>query len=179
MKMGDLHIELMADTDACARKVRIISKHLGTMADELELAKGLEEVASSTRCAQCGWLLRPGAGFRFRDGLYCSYCYAPMKAALEAQMESPKAKDEPIKCDYCGAQIDAVDDAWGKEGHVYCSRGCLEMAGMEQAFPVHSGCGARWPSGTWGQSCLEHCTCVDKVVDTVILRLRDSFGLEI
>ena len=50
---------------------------------------------------------------------------------------------------------------------------------LEQALPVRSGCGARWPSGTWGQSCLEHCTCVDKVVDTVILRLRDNFGLDI
>jgi len=86
---------------------------------------------------------------------------------------------EPVKCDYCDRPIDASLGAWGREGHTYCSKGCVEMVGMEQQFPVRSGCGARWPSGTWGQSCLEHCTCVDKVVDTVILRLRDSFGLEI
>jgi len=127
MKMSDLHIELTADTDVSARKARIISKHLAAMADELELAKGLE----------------------------------------------------PDKCDYCGRAIHASLDAWQKGDHLYCSKGCVEMAGMEQAFPVRSGCGARWPSGTWGQSCLEHCTCIDKVVDMVILRLRDNFGLDI
>ena len=154
MKMSDLHIELTADTDVSARKARIISKHLAAMADELELAKGLE----------------------------------------------------PDKCDYCGRAIYASLDAWQKGDRLYCSKGCMEMAGMEprdqhihivgvagdmdelvdkvrlrleQALPVRSGCGARWPSGTWGQSCLKHCTCIDKVVDTVILRLRDSFGLEI
>jgi len=126
MKMSDLHIELTPDTDPAARKLRIISKHLQAMADELELAEGLED----------------------------------------------------NKCDYCGRPIDALD-AWGREGHIYCSQGCAEMAGMEQQFPVRSGCGARWPSGTWGQSCLKHCTCIDKVVDMVILRLRDNFGLDI
>jgi len=127
VKMSDLHIELTADTSAVERKVRIISKHLAAMADELELAKGLE----------------------------------------------------PDKCDYCGRAIHASLDAWQKGDHLYCSKGCMEMAGMEQAFPLRSGCGARWPSGTWGQSCLKHCTCIDKVVDMVTLRLRDNFGLDI
>ena len=126
-KMGDLHYTLTLDTDPIARKARIIGHHLTAMADELELAKGLE----------------------------------------------------PDKCDYCGRAIHASLDAWQKGDHLYCSKGCMEMAGMEQAFPVRSGCGARWPSGTWGQSCLKHCTCIDKVVDMVILRLRDNFGLEI
>ena len=126
-KMGDLHYTLTLDTDPVERKLKIISKHLGAMADELDLAKGLE----------------------------------------------------PDKCDYCGRAIHASLDAWQKGDHLYCSKGCMEMAGMEQAFPLRSGCGARWPSGTWGQSCLGHCTCIDKVVDTVILRLRDNFGLEV
>ena len=178
MKMSDLHIELTADTDAFARKARIISKHLAAMADELELAKGLEEGAP-TRCAQCGWVLRPGAGHRFRDGLYCTYCYGSIKTELErALAQTPKAEKEPIKCAYCGGLVD-VGSTWYWSGHVYCSKGCAEMAGMEQAFPVRSGCGARWPSGTWGQSCLEHCTCIDKVIDKVILRLRDNFGMNI
>ena len=86
---------------------------------------------------------------------------------------------EPDKCDYCGRAIHASLGAWQKGDHLYCSKGCVEMAGMEQAFPVRSGCGARWPSGTWGQSCLKHCTCIDKVVDMVILRLRDNFGMNI
>ena len=179
MKMSDLHIELTADTDASARKARIISKHLQAMADELDLAKGLEEGASPTRCAQCGWILRPGAGHRFRDGLYCTYCYGSIKTELErALAQTPKAEKEPIKCAYCGGLVD-VGSTWYRSGHVYCSKGCAEMAGMEQAFPVRSGCGARWPSGTWGQSCLEHCTCIDKVIDKVILRLRDNFGMNI
>ena len=126
-KMGDLHYTLTLDTDPVERKLKIIGKHLGAMADELELAKGLE----------------------------------------------------PDKCDYCGRAIHASLDAWQKGDHLYCSKGCVEMAGMEQAFPVRSGCGARWPSGTWGQSCLEHCTCIDKVIDKVILRLRDNFGMNI
>ena len=121
-KMSDLHIELTPDTDPAARKMRVISKHLQAMADELELAKGLE----------------------------------------------------PVKCDYCDRPIDASLDAWGREGHTYCSKGCVEMAGMEQQFPVRSGCGAHWPSGTWGQSCLEHCTCIDHVIDEVIKRLKAS-----
>ena len=129
MKMSDLHIELTADTSAVERKARIISKRLAAMADELDLAEGLE----------------------------------------------------PVKCAYCGKTIRPSDPHWCDVNlnGAYCSQGCMEMAGMEQAFPLRSGCGARWPSGTWGQSCLGHCTCIDKVVDTVILRLRDNFGLEV
>lgn len=183
MKMSDLHIELTADTNAAARKARIVSKHLQAMADELDLAKGLEEGAP-TRCAQCGWVLRPGAGHRFRDGLYCTYCYGSIKTELEralAQTESPNTKDEPVKCAYCGKRISPSEPQWGDVNlnGAYCSKGCVEMAGMEQKLPVRSGCGARWPSGTWGQSCLEHCTCIDKVADTVILRLRDYHRLEV
>ena len=96
--------------------------------------------------------------------------------AMADELEGAKKGED--KCAYCGGLMD-TGSTWYRSGHVYCSKGCAEMAGMEQAFPVRSGCGARWPSGTWGQSCLEHCTCIDKVVDMVILRLRDNFGLDI
>ena len=85
--------------------------------------------------------------------------------------------DGELFCSYCKQPINGrAEVRWP---NVYCSKGCVEMAGMEQAFPVRSGCGARWPSGTWGQSCLEHCTCIDKVIDKVILRLSDNFGMNI
>ncbi|MEA4884271.1 MAG: hypothetical protein VB144_11570 [Clostridia bacterium] len=142
MKMGDLHIELTADTDKLARKARIISKHLGAMADELALAAQLEE-------PDCEAHAKTEA---VEDGVYG-------------------------KCDYCGRPL-RHHSCCGVSG-VYCSAGCLEMAGMEQAFPVRSGCGGRWPTKKWGQSCLEDCTCIDKVVDKVILRLRDNFGMKI
>lgn len=85
--------------------------------------------------------------------------------------------DGELLCSYCKRPVNG--NAEVRWPNVYCSKGCAEMAGMEQAFPVRSGCGARWPSGTWGQSCLEHCTCIDKVIDKVILRLRDNFGMNI
>lgn len=117
MKMSDLHIELTADTDVSARKARIISKHLAAMADELELAKGLE----------------------------------------------------PDKCDYCGRAIHASLDAWQKGDHLYCSKGCVEMAGMEPAVQTIR---IDRPEGM-------DQAFIDKVVDTVILRLRDYHGLEV
>ena len=113
MKMSDLHIELTADTDAFARKARIISKHLQAMADELELAKGLE----------------------------------------------------PDKCDYCGRAIHASLDAWQKGDHLYCSKGCMEMAGMEPRDQHIRIVGAAGD--------------IDELADEVIVRLRDNFGLEI
>jgi hypothetical protein len=168
MKMSDLHIELTADTSAVERKARIISKRLAAMADELELAKGLEEGAP-TRCAQCGWILRPGAGHRFRDGLYCTYCYGAMKVDLErALAQTPKAEKEPIKCAYCGGLVD-VGSTWYRSGHVYCSKGCAEMAGMEPAVQTIR---IDRPEGM-------DQALIDKVVDTVILRLRDYHGLEV
>lgn len=168
MKMSDLHIELTADTSAVERKARIISKHLQAMADELDLAKGLEEGAP-TRCAQCGWVLRPGAGRRFRGGLYCTYCYGSIKTELErALAQTPKAEKEPIKCAYCGGLVD-VGSTWYRSGHVYCSKGCAEMAGMEPAVQTIR---IDRPEGM-------DQALIDKVVDTVILRLRDNFGLEV
>ena len=167
-KMGDLHYTLTLDTDPIARKARIIGHHLTAMADELELAKGLEEGAP-TRCAQCGWVLRPGAGHRFRDGLYCTYCYGSIKTELErALAQTPKAEKEPIKCAYCGGLVD-VGSTWYRSGHVYCSKGCAEMAGMEPAVQTIR---IDRPEGM-------DQALIDKVVDTVILRLRDYHGLEV
>lgn len=170
MKMSDLHIELTAGTDLFARKVRIISKHLAAMADELDQAKGLEEGAP-TRCAQCGWLLRPGAGHRFRGGLCCTYCYGSMKVDLErALAQTPKAEKEPIKCAYCGGPVDVVDGAWCWSNHkhlLYCSKGCVEMAGMEpdaRTIRIH-----RRPDAI----------SIPELADAVIKRLRDYHGLEV
>ena len=119
MKMSDLHIELTADTSAVERKARIISKRLAAMADELDLAEGLE----------------------------------------------------PVKCAYCGKTIRPSDPQWGDVNlnGAYCSQGCTEMAGMEPAVQTIRIVGAEGMDQAF----------MDKVVDTVILRLRDYYGLEV
>lgn len=70
-KMGDLHCTLTLDTDPVERKLKIIGKHLTAMADELELAKQLEDMdfkvhsaceptsadTARSRCNHCGKVL--------------------------------------------------------------------------------------------------------------------------
>lgn len=81
-----LSVELNIDAERLIREVRIISRHLEAMANELELA------------GQIG-------------------------------------RAEHVLCDYCRQPVGANGQIQG--GRVYCSRGCLEMAGMERP---DSGC---------------------------------------
>ncbi len=93
MKMSDLHIELTAGTDLFARKVRIISKHLAAMADELDLAKGLEPV----KCAYCGKTIRPSDP-QWCDvnlnGAYCSQGCTEM-AGMEPAVQTIRIHRQP------------------------------------------------------------------------------------
>lgn len=103
-KMSDLHYTLTLDTNPVERKLKIIGHHLTAMADELEMAKQLEDMDFKVHA---------------------------------------------------------------------------NAAAAEHAPYVQTGCGSRRPLGDWGKSCLPKCTCIDKVVDEVIRRLRDCFGLEV
>lgn len=90
--------------------------------------------------------------------------------AMADELEGAKKGED--KCAYCGGPVDVVAGAWCWSSHkhlLYCSKGCAEMAGMEPAVQTIR---IDRPEGM-------DQAFIDKVADTVILRLRDYHGLEV
>lgn len=75
------------------------------------------------------------------------------------------------------AMVDELELAGQLEGMDFKVH--ANAAAAEHVPYVQTGCGSRRPLEDWGKSCLPKCTCIDKVADEVIRRLRDFYGLEV
>jgi len=86
--------------------------------------------------------------------------------AMADELEGAKKGED--KCSYCGGPVDVVDGAWCWSNHkhlLYCSKGCVEMAGMEpdaRTIRIHGRPDA---------------ISIPELADAVIKRLRDYHGL--
>ena len=86
---------------------------------------------------------------------------------LAAQLEESPSPEEPQVrnlCDHCGRPLGST--IWGKWGRTYCSAGCLEMAGMGPAVQTI-------------RIDAPDAILIPELVDAVILRLLDCFGMKI